>query len=218
MKKGTTPHFWLRLIGTAVFSFLGAATSPAATKHIIQFGGSLGFAYSPSSLSVTVGDTIVWSGDFTAHPLSSTTIPAGALSWHNGTGTVFDYVVTVPGTYNYQCDSHSELGMVGSFDAAVTSVDNGQNFKLPASFQLLQNYPNPSNPSTTIKYELPKASQVSLTVYDILGRVVSVLVNEKKEAGVYEVKFDASGLSSGVYFYRLIAGSNVQTRKLMLLR
>jgi hypothetical protein len=81
---------------------------------------------------------------------------------------------------------------------------------------LLTNYPNPFNPRTTIKYELPKASDVRLAVYDLLGREVSVLVNEGKDAGVHEVRFDGSGLASGVYFYKLTAGSNVKTRKLIV--
>jgi hypothetical protein len=88
----------------------------------------------------------------------------------------------------------------------------------PKQVSLEQNFPNPFNPSTTIKYELPSGSHVTLSVYDMLGREVSVLVNERRDAGVHEVKFDASGLSSGVYFYRLTAGSFVQTRKLLLLR
>jgi len=83
---------------------------------------------------------------------------------------------------------------------------------------LSQNYPNPFNPSTTIKFELPKASIVTLSLYDILGREVSELVNEKKNAGWYEVKFDAAGLSSGVYFYRLRAGDFTQTKRLLLLK
>jgi hypothetical protein len=88
----------------------------------------------------------------------------------------------------------------------------------PFRFDLEQNYPNPFNPSTTIKFELPRTSQVSLAVFDVLGRQVSVLVNEKREAGVYEVKFDGSALSSGVYFYRLQAGSFVATKKLLLMK
>jgi hypothetical protein len=67
-------------------------------------------------------------------------------------------------------------------------------------------------------YELPKSSEVRLSVFDALGREVSVLVNERREAGSHEVKFDASGLSSGVYFYRMQAGSFVQTLKLLLLK
>jgi hypothetical protein len=88
----------------------------------------------------------------------------------------------------------------------------------PSQYALYQNYPNPFNPSTTIKFELPRASQVNLSVFDILGRQVSVLVNEKKEAGVHEVKFNGSNLASGVYFYRLQAGDFVATKRLLLLK
>jgi N-acetylneuraminic acid mutarotase len=86
------------------------------------------------------------------------------------------------------------------------------------SYLLCQNYPNPFNPSTTIKYELPKATEVKLSVYDVLGREVSVLVNERKNAGSYEVQFNASNLASAVYFYRIQAGDYTQTRKLCLIR
>jgi hypothetical protein len=99
----------------------------------------------------------------------------------------------------------------------ITSVEH-ETSESPREFLLLQNYPNPFNPNTTIKYALPKASQVRLSVYDMLGRQVSVLVNEKRDPGVHEVKFDGSGLSSGVYLYRLRAGDFVQTRKLLLLK
>lgn len=88
-----------------------------STVHVIQFGGTFGNAYVPPSLTVTVGDTIEWQGPFSVHPLSSTSVPAGASAWHNGTGTVFDYVVGIPGAYNYQCDVHGGLGMVGAFTA-----------------------------------------------------------------------------------------------------
>jgi hypothetical protein len=89
---------------------------------------------------------------------------------------------------------------------------------LPTTFALGQNYPNPFNPSTTIKYELPKASDVRLSVFDILGREVSVLVNERRDAGVHEAKFDGSNLASGLYLYRLQVRDFVQTRKILLVR
>jgi parallel beta-helix repeat protein len=89
---------------------------------------------------------------------------------------------------------------------------------MPAKYLLHQNYPNPFNPSTTIKYELPQSAMVKLSVYDMLGREVYVLVNERREAGVHEVKFDGSSLASGVYFYRLQAGDFTQTKRLLLLR
>jgi hypothetical protein len=99
----------------------------------------------------------------------------------------------------------------------ITSVHQSTNV-LPKELKLDQNYPNPFNPSTTIKFELPRASHVSLTVYDILGRQVSVLVNERKEAGDHEVKFDGSGLACGVYLYRLQTGDVVQSRRMLVLK
>jgi hypothetical protein len=98
----------------------------------------------------------------------------------------------------------------------VTSVPVAS--RLPKEFGLGQNYPNPFNPSTTIRFELPKAAHVSLGVYDILGREVSVLVNERRDAGVHEVRFDGSNLASGVYFYRMQAGDFVDSKQLLLLR
>jgi photosystem II stability/assembly factor-like uncharacterized protein len=85
-------------------------------------------------------------------------------------------------------------------------------------FALLQNYPNPFNPATVIRYQLPVVSDVFLVVHDMLGREVSELVNERRQPGTYAERFDGSGLSSGVYFYRLTAGSFTQTRKLVLIR
>ena len=88
----------------------------------------------------------------------------------------------------------------------------------PKSYAMYQNYPNPFNPTTVIMYQLPTNSFVTLKVYDIIGREVSTLVNEQKSMGQYEVTFDGSNLASGVYFYRLQAGSFVQTKKLVLLK
>jgi ligand-binding sensor domain-containing protein len=90
--------------------------------------------------------------------------------------------------------------------------------RVPAAYSLEQNYPNPFNPTTTIKYGLPNTSRARLTVYDILGREVSVLVNERREAGLHEVTFDGSNLASGVYFYRLQAGDFVSTKRMVALK
>ncbi len=89
---------------------------------------------------------------------------------------------------------------------------------IPASMELSQNYPNPFNPSTTIRYALPPRSHVTLTVFNMLGQQVATLVNGEVEAGYREVQFNASGLASGVYFYRIQAGDYTQVRKLCLIR
>jgi hypothetical protein len=87
----------------------------------------------------------------------------------------------------------------------------------PAEFTLRQNYPNPFNPSTTITYGLPSRAHVILSVSNALGQQVALLEDGEREAGYHEVKFDGTDLASGVYFYRVHAGSFVQTKKLLLL-
>jgi len=88
----------------------------------------------------------------------------------------------------------------------------------PLEFNLAQNYPNPFNPSTTIKYAVPKTSLVSIKVYDLIGQEVASLVNEMKDAGTYEVKFDGRNLASGVYIYRMTAENFSSVKKLNILK
>ena len=90
--------------------------------------------------------------------------------------------------------------------------------RIPTGYPVSQNFPNPFNPTTTIRYGLPKRSSVMLTVFNTLGQKITTLVNETQEAGYQEVKFDGTNLASGVYFYRIQAGSFVQTKKFVLLR
>ncbi len=99
---------------------------------------------------------------------------------------------------------------------AVTSVFASNN--IPKQYFLEQNFPNPFNPTTTIIYELPITSHVSLTVYDVLGRDVAILVNEEQSSGKHSITFNASSLSSGVYFYRLISGNGIEMKKMQLIR
>ncbi len=89
---------------------------------------------------------------------------------------------------------------------------------VPKIFALRQNYPNPFNPVTNIEFDLPKSEFVNLVVFNTLGQEVKTLVNETKPAGSYRVDFDASGLPSGAYFYRITAGDFVQTNKMMLVK
>jgi hypothetical protein len=98
-----------------------------------------------------------------------------------------------------------------------TSIDDERGMA-PSKFELKGNYPNPFNPSTVIRYNVPNTADVSLSVYDMLGRQVAVLVNGLQSAGSYDVTFNATNLSSGVYLYRLQSGDFVQTQKMMLVK
>ena len=110
--------------------------------------------------------------------------------------------------------------LIATFFTNINSVENNV-----TDFKLMQNYPNPFNPATTIKYSVPEEGRVILKVYDILGNEVETLVNEKKTAGFYEIKWEAKGLASGIYFYRITirsdkiqSGSFVDTKKMILMK
>ena len=110
------------------------------------------------------------------------------------------------GTFNYFQNNHTPLPV-----KLVALV-------LPVRFQLFQNYPNPFNPSTTIEFELPKSSEVTLKVFNIIGEEVATLVSDRLSTGSYSYEWDASNSASGVYLYRLQAGDYVETRKMVLMR
>ncbi|MDH3268328.1 MAG: right-handed parallel beta-helix repeat-containing protein [Ignavibacteria bacterium] len=109
-------------------------------------------------------------------------------------------------------------------DIGAVEIDTSVNFTedltldVPKEFVLLQNYPNPFNPVTTINYLIPELSFVTIKVFDVLGSEVTILINEEKTIGNYEVEFNAATLPSGVYFYQLKAGNYIETRKMVLLR
>lgn len=113
------------------------------------------------------------------------------------------------------------------FQYRLKQIDNDGQFEysdvveaelVPTEFALYQNYPNPFNPSTTIRYQLPKESKVVIKIYNVLGSEVMELLNEQKEAGIYEVEFNAETLSSGTYVYKIASDNFVQTKKMILLK
>jgi len=138
----------------------------------------------------------------------SNPIFAGSYDTPRSTSGVF-----VADEYTYVAEDYSL--MILQFDSP-TGIEEINN--LPQQFSLEQNYPNPFNPVTTISYSLPIKSQVELVVYNVLSESVTQLINEEKEAGKYNIEFNAAGLPSGVYFYQLRAGDFVDTKKMLLLK
>ena len=125
----------------------------------------------------------------------------------------------IPGTFILGENSQSPgIWKYNTFSFSYTPVSVEREGVIVDNFELEQNYPNPFNPSTTIKYSVPEKSDVLIRVYDILGEEVASLVNTTQEAGSYEVNFDASNLASGMYIYRLNAGTVSLTKKMMLLK
>ncbi|MFA6598764.1 MAG: T9SS type A sorting domain-containing protein [Ignavibacteriaceae bacterium] len=103
-------------------------------------------------------------------------------------------------------------------EGGIVAVKEESKKNSPTDFSLSQNYPNPFNPSTTISFTIPSSQMVELKVYDMLGREIAELINEYRQAGSYSAQFNASHLSTGIYFYKLKAGNFVQTKKLILLK
>jgi hypothetical protein len=124
---------------------------------------------------------------------------------------------------NLQLKIYVDEGNDGTIDDTLyientVDVKDEGNLLSPNEYNLAQNYPNPFNPSTKISWQSPVGSYQTLKIYDVLGNEVATLVNEYREAGRYEVTFDASNLASGIYFYRLQAGSFVETKKMLMLK
>lgn len=110
-------------------------------------------------------------------------------------------------------------GYDGDYTIVISGVTGVNDSQIePDGFLLHQNYPNPFNPSTTIAYNLPISNEVKLTVYDVFGREVATLVEEKQSAGTHKVEFDAGKLNSGFYLYTLRAGSFVKTKEMLLVK
>jgi hypothetical protein len=156
-------------------------------------------------------------------PFTSSFKPKSPLSIFGGLEATGDWVITITDQVPAN-DGVFEAWSISILSNPSTDIKD--EIDIPNDFYLFQNYPNPFNPSTKIRYSIPsviateaKQSQlVTLKVYDVLGNEVATLVNEEKPAGTYEIEFSADGLASGMYLYRLQAGSFIQTKKMILIK
>jgi hypothetical protein len=158
------------------------------------------------------GYNIYRSLDGMAHFAMLNTQPQRDTVWTDTLGTSwprFYYITAIDSNANES--AHSDT-------VSLNAVSVGEYSSSPFTFRLEQNYPNPFNPSTEIGFQVTDHGLVTMKVYDVLGREVATLVKEVKEPGVYTARWDATGVASGVYFYRLQAGTFAATRKLLLLR
>ena len=193
---------------------VGPLPTPAAVDTFLaraeRTGGS---AYRPVPMS--------WNG-------FDVRLNIGKLSWQGFQDMIPDQTNSYLGlTYWYGIQGQNQVTygqrrFVGNYTTgailSTTAVSPGANAEIPAKFSLAQNYPNPFNPATKIDFALPAASPVRLSVYNMLGQEVATLVNGTVTAGSHTVSFDGSRLASGIYFYRLVAGSYVSTMRMILVK
>ncbi|HCV43635.1 MAG TPA: hypothetical protein DGH68_09135, partial [Bacteroidetes bacterium] len=140
--------------------------------------------------------------------------PEVAMGNFGGTTTQGNWILTV------QDAAAGDTGWLAGWGLRFNNATGvGQtSADVPDKFELLQNYPNPFNPATTIEFAIPKEANVNIGVYNILGQLVTTLVNERKKAGSYAIQFNANSFTSGTYFYRITAGGYVETKKMLLLK
>lgn len=148
----------------------------------------------------------------TVTPESGTIQPGGSQTIQ----ITFDATGLSNNTYTGEVNITSNGGSITIPIDFIVGVDDL--IEKPVSFELHQNYPNPFNPSTSLSYTIPQRGKVKLTIYDILAREITTLVDEYKSAGSYKVDFNASGLSSGTYFYQLESNGSIKVRKMMLIK
>ena len=138
---------------------------------------------------------------------------------NNSTGNnPFTLTAPGPGTYTVNAGFKNPNRRWDSVMVDISVTDIGENDSKPALYKLYDNYPNPFNPSTTLRYYLPEASLISIKIYDTVGKNVAVLVNEVKTAGTHQIEFNAVGLSSGIYYYSIQAGTFSETKKMILMK
>jgi hypothetical protein len=155
--------------------------------------------------------------DSTVPGVMITRVP-GSSAYHNFTYLkASDAAPSAAGWYYLGDGTNISLYLIRAYVSFVTGVTKELS-PVPMAFRLDQNYPNPFNPSTEISYDIPKVSRVRLSVYDILGRQVAVLVDKRQNQGHYTVSFDAAGLPTGVYFYRLSTDRNSSVKKMVVIK
>jgi hypothetical protein len=187
----------------------GGATWTSQTNPLsgtLDYFTSVSFTDANTGTVVGTGGTIVRTTD-------------GGASWTSQSINPTDTLLGVSFT---DANTGTAVGNNGTIlrtnTGGVTAVKEYVSTTIPTGFSLMQNYPNPFNPNTAIRFSLAEASFASLKVYNIVGQEITTLVNKRMSPGIYEVSWNANGLPSGVYFYRLQVGSYTETKKLVLLK
>lgn len=176
-------------------------------------------------IMLVLGATSVYGQDSENYSIKASKISSGSAPFQSATSYNASSMVgqSSSGSGVSDTDFHLTPGFLGIYHQLRTDVDMAQDEILPRIFQLFHNYPNPFNPKTVIRYDLPRTADVKITIYNSLGREVKTLVDEEQSAGAHTVIWDGlnddgARVVSGVYFFRLRAGDYVKTRKMVVVR
>jgi len=186
------------------------------TLHVVELTN---FVFTDADITIFVGDKVMWRNNQGFHNViaddnSFTNGPPANPPWE------FVHVFTVKGDNPYFCSVHGAAGgvLMSGVVRVINPVSVSDQNPVVNKFELEQNYPNPFNPSTVIRYQTAESSNVTITVYNSVGRKISTLLNEVKPKGTFTIEFDGSNLSSGIYYLRLQAGTFSDTKKMLLLK
>ena len=213
----STPIPPLLFAGTAEQGFSVSARNSSVTgyyKFTPSGGDSLYVVVLMSKAGSTIGDGLLSTGA-TVSSYTAFTVPISYVTNDVPDKVTIEFEIAPANGSTVHSGSVFEVDDVAL--GAATSVGEGPS-QTPATYSLAQNYPNPFNPSTTISFSVPKASFVTLKIYDILGNEVSTLVNREMGPGSYTETWNAQSFPSGIYFYRLFAGPFSDTKRLVLMK
>jgi plastocyanin len=203
---------------------------PPASFSAIHTVVNSAFTFSPATLTVNAGDTVtfVLASIHSAREVSLATWNADGSTSNGGFDTPFGggtIVLSQVGAHYYVCANHYFMGMKGTINVVVATGVKEQHSGIPAEFALGQNFPNPFNPATTISFNLPVTSRVSVKVLDVEGELVATLLDQVQAAGYRSVSWNGSNNASGIYFCRMeakpVSGpgeSFTKIRKMLLLK
>lgn len=194
------------------YAYVGTSTTPLITKPVDQFWGILNFNVNTGSpgTKITVG---VLNSDGS---VLLDSVPTGSNLNYLGLQQSINSIKLIARLYN-SLGNQTPILFDWTVEWTVTDIKDVP-LSLLNEFVLEQNYPNPFNPATSIEYQIPELSFTTIKICDVLGKEIETLVNEEKPAGTYEVMWNAADLPSGVYFYRMQAGSYVNTKKMMVIK
>ncbi|MDP2364473.1 MAG: T9SS type A sorting domain-containing protein, partial [Ignavibacteria bacterium] len=207
--------------GPVVIDSIMFAHLPAQKRYSIKpflLNLSTSISITNATIKIICNDT--WLTNYTTGILYFPTLQPGIRTISNSICALY-YDSTFPGYFNLKFEIYKNGFCYWKDSIRFTPSPVGVEEELnavPSEFALSQNYPNPFNSLSVIKYSIPKSSQVTLKIFNTLGEEIETLINEEKPIGTYEVSWNVANLPSGVYFYRIQAGSFIQTRKMILLK